>query len=614
MRKDLDQEGISVDNIYFHSLLTKSFAYLDMVADALPGLANIEENIGLLDSLGTQVQAGIRCDIARTYFWVGGSSAIAEGHAQAAVDLLKRTDELNTETGFKAFRILASAIRDRGDIESLVGVYLKMIQIDQAIAPMSVRTGQLHFWLGGYYQNMGRYPEAASEFAKSEQIFRAVYAPSQHFAYLENALGNMEESQGNLTTSLIYYQRALDIFAEGGITSYNTANVNMNIANVLRRLDRTDSALIYAHRAVDIYDENPAPIVRASRAHMYHDLSRIYAVKNDYRQALSVIQEGLHILDPEYALDDVSTVPRHLEGQDSYVQIYLLNAKASSLHNLVWSDSTRDDWLSLSMMHLQANLDLIDSVRKAYYFPGNIDAFRRVSTNCYESAVAMALKAHAETGEQQYLKKAFAWVEASRAYQLQSDLFRIRARPYTFYPDSLLRLEEETQSTLKSLQKRLTTTENDPRLEQVLSERIYSLSTRIGDIHKHIARDYPEFIRFQKRQEIVSLEELKSVHPAAIIIRFFHNQLDSAISAFYTGPNHDPSLLSLSLEQTRSVLADIDTYLALLQNRDHATRPDFDPLLIQLHQKLGYRMYEALLAPVLDSLQAGAETPVLIIP
>ncbi|MEM7373819.1 MAG: CHAT domain-containing protein [Bacteroidota bacterium] len=135
-----------------------------------------------------------------------------------------------------------------------------------------------------------------------------------------------------------------------------------------------------------------------------------------YDSALILFQEALATLDNSYHADSVFVSP-DLVVPYNFRQLISLKGKATSLHRLA-DQKDKKTYLRASLVTYERALELIGKMRFGYITDQDKLALSEYTPPIYEDAIRVCMELFAETKNEDFLLKAFAFIHANKSTSL----------------------------------------------------------------------------------------------------------------------------------------------------------------------------------------------------
>jgi CHAT domain-containing protein len=390
---------------------------------------------------------------------------------------------------------------------------------------------------GNVYTHKGDYVKATSYLAKAYTILETILGPDdQDVLRVLLDLGFAHDKKGDTTLAITYYNRAAKNRENAGIIK-----IYRNLGNLYMQINEQDSAekyyqlsifyakKIFSGNSYDLalcyqyYGEFLAKTKNDPKAMDYYtqaadifiqlfggknkDLCKVYRLQSEYYltignydDALQRIHAALIALLPGFSSEDPYVKPTE---NDFVLDIYLQDAlqqkaithyqRFKHLHDL------KDLYASLDIIGLA--ITVTEGIRKTYYEEESQLILNKLARDIIDLGVTVSLELFTETGEKNYLKKAFNYCEKGQAIILLSALRGLEAQ-------SNIKIPKEIQATERKVSEDLASYNNlvfQERQKKMPDQQKIQLWTNIGfnlrlshdSILASYKKDYPDYFRLK---------------------------------------------------------------------------------------------------------------------
>ena len=178
-------------------------------------------------------------------------------------------------------------------------------------------------WIGHYYEKLGDSKKAIEFQHKSLQLYNQNKAGGDEVATIYDNLGSIYEDLANYDSAYYYFQKSYHENELSGRLSNQVINLN-NIGDIYRKTGFLEQAIIFADSALSLAkNHNLTYQVRSA----YKDLSKIYALKEDFKHAYVYLDSALTIYTEIFSSKSaqrISQLQSLYESQRKEEQIALL--------------------------------------------------------------------------------------------------------------------------------------------------------------------------------------------------------------------------------------------------------------------------------------------------
>jgi CHAT domain-containing protein/Tfp pilus assembly protein PilF len=394
---------------------------------------------------------------------------------QDAVSISKRNNKLSDSLLFKPFLYTGTIYYELNDLDSAVYYYRKA-ELVSSNHPGLNESERLLNKLGALYYETGDYNKSISYFEKALSIVEAKTPLNVFFIVnYKNNIATALMKQGKNKEALEIFSDLMKYQNPGDELLFNIANTyfennnyeearyylrklrNMDfekfisLTKIFIRLKLYDSAGIYLDKARNLYDnkKNYAPVITRGIILKYSGDLKNAAGKNV--EALKDYQSAIISLDPTFTDTSFAENPTSFSGLQNFLFLFdALIAKASVLSELNHRQKENRDLLQ-SIHAYNSALSLAKHIEKTY-FSDDARLFLKTKVNpATQQAVNVAIRLFYKTGDSQYMKIAFGFIENNKATVLQAGLKNLELSSLPELPTNLVSEEKKYRTILARL-------------------------------------------------------------------------------------------------------------------------------------------------------------------
>lgn len=347
----------------------------------------------------------------------------------------------------------------------------------------------LYDQMGGYYQVLGYYNEAELFFEKGraikEELLGTESMPYSQYWY---NMGRTLYYQNRIYEALECYRKSAEIRKTLlGDDNPLFADCLSDIGDCYRKLGDYPKSLEYFSKSTKIYLSN------YGKYHQYHigDLANqanIYALMNDHKRALSILQECLSLITSGkwYSNNILENPPTDLLKFN-----YALNDIVINKHQLLKKTGIKNKDINY-LIAAYNTLDISTSKQnKSYYELGGLqnrkDLVQSMS-EIYRYKAELCYELFEMSGDLSYLDELFKFSENSKAFNLRDLIRGNKAATYAGIPDSLVAEEKKLNHQIKLFMEN----EYDPEDDQ-LKKQYVELKEKLDNIEQIFRDSFPQY-------------------------------------------------------------------------------------------------------------------------
>ncbi|MCP4547135.1 MAG: CHAT domain-containing protein [bacterium] len=577
--------------------------------------------------------------------WKRGDLTMAEAYYLRGLGILEKLAPDSLDVA-RCFNNLGLVAQSRGDFAKAEIYYRRDLAITEKLAPKSLYLAMSLVNLGVLAGVRGRFEEEESYYQRALVIFEKLAPKSAALAKCLTNLGVVAQVRGDLVVAEAYHLRAIALLKKQAPDSLDLANSFNNLGVIARARGDLATAERYHNRALAIRKQfTPESLVIATSlinlgtiAHVRDDPA---AAETYYKRALS-IQEKLapDSLEPAHSFNNLGSIAE-ARGDLAVAETYYRRAlriqeklapnsldAARSLNNLGSIAQTRGDLISALRYHrralslreklapnttLQARTlhDIGTLVRKSYgarraaYFlrravralegqmrrlggsSGIRGSFRSQQELIYRDAVNVLL-------ELERPDEAFHTLELYRA---RAFLELLAERDLLFSKDIPEELDRKRRWFAIRNDQLLQQMVEHPEGGEKLAESMRKLMQERNEIITEIRRKYPKLATLQYPQPLGLTEIQKHIDPGTAILSYNVGKEQTNLFVVTKKGGIEVYTLSLGQEELRRNVAGF--LVEIERGRDSRTE-----FFTSMRSK-GQRLYERLIQPVVDTLEAS---------
>ncbi len=498
----------------------------------------------------------------------------AEKHFTKAISIYKKKPN--------HLRELSNTYNNKGWFFGAMGKYGQSLHFHQLALKIRLESvkkrpnevAQSYNNIGACYIFTGDTNKALTYYQKALNIWRELYG-NQHAqtAIAYNNIGWSYSQQADFKTALEYYQKTLEIrteiFEEKHIA---IAQSFENIAYCLTKLQQFDEALQSYHKGLNIrksiVSENHPTLVK-----IYRNLGQCHLERKDFEGSIQYLNKALQIYQESSAQETTETIILHnllgeyyeqtnqyLKAIQAYHHVlrsaipsyqtknyhqapsleeyyhkvklgYALNHKAKAFLNLYHQNQAPKD-LVASLTHFKKAVQVLNENRQGYTTVASKLNHAKLVVKTYEWAIYAYYTSYQQSQNAEDFYTAFSFAELSKSYVLFSKIKETEAKISAHIPSEILRKEQELQTEMSSLDKRIQqlklktknqiASADQEEMMRYLQGKYFDISLQYDQVIEEIERDYPQYFQLKYDLETAHPTEIqKQLQAQKVLVNYF---------------------------------------------------------------------------------------------
>ena len=230
---------------------------------------------------------------------------------------------------------------------------------------------------------------------------------------------------------------------------------------------------------------------------------------------LASIQKALATFDPEINQEDFFALPGLENGTGNWINLVnAMGLKAKILED-IYQKSKDQTYQIQSLNTLMHAFSFIDKIRTTFYSHESKSYLAENVISLYENGIETAYQLFTQTGDKEYLEKAFFISEQNKSYILLSSLYDSKARVFANIPNELLVREEELSQNILHFEKQLYAPEResiltDSSILTSLESQIFQYRQSRDSLIQYMEKAYPEYYRLKYQPFHISMDEIQN--------------------------------------------------------------------------------------------------------
>ena len=531
------------------------------------------------------------------------------------------------------FNKIGLIFKNKGDYNRALYYYNRAIDIRNKLPEYSKKrtTPAMYNNIGIVFKYKGAYDKALKYLKNGLNLNLKINGENYRYVALNyKNIGNLYRLKGDYKQSLWYYDKALRIriklFDKNNshiADSYNDiGELYMYKKDYEKALHHTNKALLIRQK---IYGENN-PFVADS----YTNLGSIYGNQKEYILAIEIYQKALVIRQsvfgeqhPKVAVShnhiaDVYAMQKDLKNSIKYynkaiaantilntvidpkifhpeqylnpnILLASLGCKAKNYINLFQKSQDIKNLKETIETYQKADI-VIQHIRQTFTTYQDKVAFAKKAKEVYHGAIQAQLLLYRSQKEQQTLEKAFYYAEKSKANTLKELLTDANAKNFTGLPTDLVTLEKELRIDGAFYQSQIIKERSDQKVDTTkitgYENKLFDIGRRKDSLITVLEKNYPKYYQLKHENRIISVTDIqKNINAHTTVLEFFTS--DSSTYAFAISKDK----IALQILSTPNLSHNVEKLRTAITSKDLAA-----------YKKLGYDLYNQLLAPIAEQL------------
>ncbi len=484
-------------------------------------------------------------------------------------------------------------------IYSDLGEYNKSLDYNKNAASILVNIlGKNHAYVASVYHNIGVVLENKKEYDKALKWFEKSLGiqiklsgiNSVKLSSLYNNIGGVYLEKEDYEKAKDYFNRAAEVinsFSED--SRLQMSDIHTNMGNIYLEEDSFDKAIESYNKALEI---EIALFGKKHReiANHYNYMAEAYVLNKNYTKAISYYEKALS--------SNRKNITKKYFGSDSFSKNYF--SPIILLHTLAGKGEAvllaSNENMNINFLKKHNGIyekadTLINSIRANLVRYQDKIAFSKKTKETYQGAIKAQLFLNGFANDRKPLKKAFSYLEKSKANVLKDLLLESKAKSYSGVSTDLLKLEKELKKDKAYYLSMVNDELSDEDLDTIrianFEKKLFKISKRQDSLTKILEKKYPEYHQLKYKNNVISVEEVQQqLSDQTTLLEFFTT--DSTIYAFTISKN-DIAVKELTVS---SLTKKIEKFRKAIIDKN-----------IKKYQEIGYQLYQELIAPVKDKIQ-----------
>lgn len=351
-------------------------------------------------------------------------------------------------------------------------------------------------------------------------------------------LANIYRKQRKFNVALNNFEKALEIWeAVYGKEHPNEGFVYNNLGQIYADQENWDLALQQHEAALNIYKKNYGK-KHPKIANTYNLIGTAYGGKGDFKASLANYQQAVIANVPDFSDEDYYASPDLKEYYNPMLLLTSLQQKARAFEGLHFTKTLRFRDLKAAMDDLELCDALISKIRQTRSSKKDKIALGEIAADIYEEAIRISLAMSEVTlKEQEFLMKAFAFAEKSKAAVLLGAISDTEAKQFAKIPNTLLEQEKELKSEISSYEQKAAEASNAAE-EEGYRVKLFELNQAYTQFIKDLETKFPDYYNLKYNVHTVTVSEVQeSLDEETAVINYFIADNDQRLYSFIITKN-----------------------------------------------------------------------------
>jgi CHAT domain-containing protein len=256
---------------------------------------------------------------------------------------------------------------------------------------------------------------------------------------------------------------------------------------------KSKSAINKANELAEATKSRYSPPLRSRRN---IDNANTLIKNNEVESALVVLQNGLKILAPKFADDNIYANPKSDQLLDKPDALKILHKKGKTLKGK-YKETGDYKWLMSSFNTYLVACDVIRDVRQGIRSADSKNDLSENAISVYEEAIALAYEMFKKSGDESFITTAFKLAESNKAQLLLENLNEQEALGYAGIPDSLSRKDKDLRLYLATLEDRAIRKGSN----NLNDELIFKTKQELDRFAAFLEKSYPRYYKLKYDNE-----------------------------------------------------------------------------------------------------------------
>ncbi len=440
-----------------------------------------------------------------------------KGHFQTAENLIKEGIRILIENEGPPMQIalgynnLSAIFVAQMDLKEAEENAIKFENIvGNILGPEHEAMGVINWDMGMLYLNLQRYDQAIEKLSNAITIFESRFGPEyQQLPDLYHQLGAAYDGIQDCDQADVYHKKGLAL-KEALFLGETAKRLESYRYLTQHYIDCAllSEAEIYLDKSIAFRDSLDANSLTYS---WMQELEGSYYFSQDsFMQSATAQHHALWTLaeqDPHQSLD---TNPP-LESLYNILYAAESSMKKSKSLTRVWFESQDDKDLQVATSNVQYTDDLIDRLRSQYQDSESKIFLQQKARDHYETTLALATEALAQTGREEFLEMAWQTSEKSRSLVLMEALKSQPAESFNIAPE-LIQQQSDLRDDISFLESQMLEAQEyqDTATWQKALAEYTSKKYQLDALGQQIASDYPEYYEFTTSLAPIDLYSFQS--------------------------------------------------------------------------------------------------------
>lgn len=404
---------------------------------------------------------------------------------------------------------LAIAYKENGQYEKAISYYNKALHFQKGGKINTKETASILQNIGVVHLKRKEYNQALDYLHKSlalkENLNHSLTSNTYYYLaktyYLLNNIEIAEE----------YYQKLINnkkqLFGDLG-TDVGIAFLNYNV--FLKKNINQEKGLEYVNKALSIFLKNLGPY-HTYTSQSYLELGYYSMIKNNPFKALNYYQKALGGITSNFRDTNIYINPKLSETTQNLEYITILKSKALAFQQL---EPNRLKNLEAAVDCLTDAINTIEYLRSGYLYEDTKLFITENEKETYSEIIDVLFKLYQHTGDDNYLKEAFAYSEKSKAANLLGALRRNNSFKIGNLPDSLQQKETFLKADIGRIEKHIYDEKNNSSPDSIRiknwESELFNLYRNREALISYFEQNYPEYYKIKYNTNVIDIPSIQA--------------------------------------------------------------------------------------------------------
>jgi len=555
---------------------------------------------------GAEIFVSIYENLVRVYYFSGEYDKALEAGEKLLTNWRKTppTSPFDSTQLATAYHNNAAILELRGDYEKALDYYQYSLSLrKKLLPPTSYEIAISYNNIGMLLNQQDKLRESLNYLQESLKILQGKDEKQVASTYVSSYV-NMAGSYTKLgvpDSSIIFLEKAKTLLE---YAPNSELPIYMNSGRAYSQKQQYDKALTEMMKAAQ-YTENQHQGKHPDLGTVYTEIADVYMHQENYTQALSFLQKALITLVDDFNEKAIEQNPGIRESSSKVRLLHALSLKAQALYNLREQNPA---YIHTALSTYELAMTLIDQMRQSYRTKESRQIWIQKMIHVYEGAVQTSFELYQQTKDVQYLEKAFAFAEKSKAVSLLEAIRETEARQFGGLPVEITEQERTLKLDLAFYEEKLWEAryQKDSAKIALYTQYVFERKQAYESLMQTIERQYPQYYKLKYDLSVASIASIQASLPVnGILIEYFattHGTYIFSIEREKTSLYFNPDIAEL--QASIATLRDALTNVNAIYQKPKETYQQFS--------SVSWQLYQDYLADILGDEATKAEQLIII--